>query len=120
VISRATLGAKLEPHWSNNPVHKGIDCGNGWLEIINKLVDDLVRVSPGFKIVQIKQKFGGLRFYADDVNEAGRDLIWRAEAEADKTCELCGSLATRKLSFTSLCENDYNKRIREENASLRE
>lgn len=39
---------------------------------------------------QIKEKFGGLRFYCDGGDEFTEGLIQMAEMMADCTCEVCG------------------------------
>ena len=71
----------------------GFDCGEGWRGVLERLVD---RVAPemiriGAVIDQVKEKFGGLRFYVSHENDAIRDAISEAEREALKTCETCGS-----------------------------
>lgn len=77
----------------------GIEHGDGWHDLIRKLCADIMAVEPGpnFKAAQVKEKFGGLRFYVegwpeDDVKskEIGR-LIGEAEAESFNICEVCGS-----------------------------
>ena len=46
-------------------------------------------------IVQVKEKFGGLRFYMDGGTEAHRIGVGFAEAMASRTCEVCGSPGER-------------------------
>lgn len=45
----------------------GIECGDGWYEILDKLFEDITVVCAGtnkeFRATQIKEKFGGLRIY---------------------------------------------------------
>lgn len=72
--------------------------GDGWLPIIDKLCTAIqARVAekdlPQLKALQIKEKFGGLRFYTDKYH-AFRDLIAHAEDEAGVTCEVCGKPGT--------------------------
>lgn len=80
---------KPDVKWSDAPVWKSIDCGEGWWPIIAEL-DSHLRVYPNYKVVQVKEKFGGLRFYADGVDEKGYELIGAAERLASVTCEVCG------------------------------
>lgn len=52
-------------------------------------------VCPGYRLVDLKEKFGCLRIRLD-VSEDGagsavRPLIWAAERDAAVTCEFCGS-----------------------------
>ena len=42
-------------------------------------------------IAQIKEKFGGLRFYVDGASEEQHNYIEFAESMAARTCEECGS-----------------------------
>jgi hypothetical protein len=86
-----------------------LSCGLGWKKIVFDLVDELDRIWDGFQkkkgrecwsLLQMKEKFGGLRFYAsypDSPAEDAKtrqdrsfDAICKAEAEAWKTCERCG------------------------------
>ena len=41
-------------------------------------------------MLQVKEKFGGLRFYANYNNEATSSLIEAAAIESFYTCEVCG------------------------------
>jgi hypothetical protein len=78
-----------------------IECDIGWFDIIDKCLADILKVSyeTGFdvQVVQIKEKFAGLRIYydiADDADEDTRrainDAIDNAEIESYTTCEVCG------------------------------
>lgn len=86
-----------------------LSCGLGWKEIVYKLVDEIDLIWEGYQgkkgsecwgILQVKEKFGGLRFYVgylEDDNgdaEARRDrtsaAINEAVEVASKTCERCG------------------------------
>ncbi len=62
--------------------------GPGW----KKLVDPLEEVCKltNTKILQVKEKFGGLRFYVSGAPEWLYDLIHVAEWASIKTCEDCG------------------------------
>lgn len=42
------------------------------------------------KASQVKEKFGGLRFYMNCATKEMSDLIQKAEALSYKTCEVCG------------------------------
>lgn len=92
-----TITEVLEKH----QVTTGAACGDGWADILDRLLTDLADL--GFKpkyVSQIKEKFGGLRFYyyleQDQRLRAckNRDRIYarvrQAEQEAYQTCEWCG------------------------------
>jgi hypothetical protein len=73
-----------------------IECANGWNRLIEPIVDyineynETVPDENKIKIKQIKEKFGGLRFYAENKTDHLKDMIEAAEHEAIHTCEICG------------------------------
>jgi ribosomal protein L37AE/L43A len=71
-----------------------ISCGPGWFEIIRDLTEEAAKV-PGLKVMQVKEKFGGLRYYVDSDNleELNRfvEKTWEAGERSHRTCEDCGS-----------------------------
>lgn len=91
------------------PICHGIECDDGWFDLIKSLCNklDLIRKVTGIKIhaLQIKEKFGSLRFYINydikklnkqlnnDVKE-WQDIIYDVISKAcDKSahiCEICG------------------------------
>ena len=68
--------------------------GAGWHRLIIKLVEDLFEMGWDGKVNQVKEKFGGLRFYIDyqgkPVHQGIRDRITEAEVESMVVCEYCG------------------------------
>ena len=72
------------------------ECDDGWRLLITELHSNLRRLSPDYTLSQVKEKFGGLRYYASpgDVDEqtaaAFYDLIREAEAKSFEVCERCG------------------------------
>lgn len=82
------------------PGYGGFAIGAGWWPIIeslcariqqytnwkNKDVEQVEQV----KVTQIKEKFGGLRFYYDGGDSYVDGLVDMAEEWAGKTCEMCG------------------------------
>jgi hypothetical protein len=86
----------------------GVECGDGWFQPLKSLLkfiknhiewrrDSAKRNgSPDpypvpFKVHQIKEKFGGLRFYTNYGDDAIFAAIDMAEAWCWHTCEDCGS-----------------------------
>lgn len=71
--------------------------GPGWQSLIEQLHIDLLNIDPNYTIDQIKEKFGGLRYYMTpsrsepEIQERMTALISRAEVAADQTCEECGA-----------------------------
>lgn len=64
--------------------------GPGWHNIIRRLYQNK---PDGVIVQQVKEKFGGLRFYTSAAPEAYRDMIREAEQESYKTCYWCGNPA---------------------------
>jgi hypothetical protein len=68
----------------------GFDVLDGWYDLIYKLSEDLMKVSPECECSQCKEKFGFLRYYVDNCNEEGHKLIDEAEKKSGTICEICG------------------------------
>ena len=93
----------------------GFECSDGWYNIINTLCfqiqnhidwknsqrEKLLKSNPHdidipdevsqVVAVQVKEKFGTLRFYADGGDDKTDGMIRMAEAMSAVTCETCGS-----------------------------
>lgn len=63
------------------------------------------------RAVQVKEKFGGLRFYMSSTNDEIRDLVSNVEALSFKTCEDCGSPGTLRQTgwYRTLCDSCEEK-----------
>jgi len=89
--------------------------GKGWHKIILDLDKQLAKIDPNYQIDQIKEKFGGLRYYCTlEHDEIGHALIKQAEEQSFKTCERCGVPgSTRKLRgwLSTLCDKCLKKRM---------
>jgi len=66
--------------------------GDGWAPLLRDLLIALkaLDLPPNFKVTDIKEKYGGLRFYTNFSNDAVDDLIDQAESKSLDVCELCG------------------------------
>lgn len=74
----------------------GIECGDGWFWLLdclcNHLQFDIDRNGyPQLEAVQVKEKFGTLRFYVSGANEKQQAMISFAEFLSSSICERCGS-----------------------------
>jgi len=108
MITRESLIFKLAPYWVEG-YWQGIDVGDGWLDIVDTLVNDILAIEPDIKIQQIKEKFGGLRFYCSPETDAVGVLIDKAENLAADTCELCGQpgqFGRRAYWYSTRCVTD--------------
>jgi hypothetical protein len=66
----------------------GFECGDGWFKLIDRLSSVLEPLDV--EAVQVKEKFGGLRFYIRGGQDDVYNYIEVAEEESLKTCETCG------------------------------
>lgn len=72
-------------------------CGEGWRGLLTDLCDTLEPLLESFPederpyAVQVKEKFGGLRFYMMGSSLEMEAAIDIAEERALKTCEVCGA-----------------------------
>jgi hypothetical protein len=72
--------------------------GDGWFDLVWALCERLEAVVPAveaetgrsFHVLQVKEKFGGLRFYTNYSNDTISALIETSEIESIHTCEVCG------------------------------
>ena len=78
----------------------------GWREIVESLVNDLVDMGWDRTLFQIKEKFGGLRFYAGECSEEMYDRVAEAERKSLETCMKCGKpgVPTGPGWILTLCE----------------
>ena len=89
----------------------GIETGDGWFKLIDQLSADITaldeRDGSQTIAVQVKSKFGGLRFYIEGGTDAVGEVIQKAEALSEKTCELCGEPGTTRNDgwVSTVCDN---------------
>lgn len=80
----------------------GFECDEGWYYLIEQLCHDIEQLIDKkypdyktceypFEVLQVKEKFGGLRFYTSGSNDEIENLIDKAEKLSYKTCEVCGA-----------------------------
>jgi len=69
----------------------GWEIGKGWEQLCSDLVIDLKKLGWDGTIAQVKEKFGGLRFYIGSGNDAIWERIQKAENDSYTICEKCGN-----------------------------
>lgn len=112
------------------PEPYGLECNDGWKSIIDDTHRKLKYIDPDYKISQIKEKFGGLRYYYDQSPEISYgdirreimdDIVRVAEINASNTCELCGAsgsgknvqIRVHKYWYFGYCQECADKVIKE-------
>lgn len=129
-----------------------VTCERGWLPVILQLMRDIDDIWRGFPVegaparcwcpVEVKEKFGGLRFYVHvlvpprksdpperiaDVNERTQRmnaLIRKAEEDCAKICEDCGNSASGPRWVNNwvrtVCQTCYELWLQEDVEHLKE
>ena len=84
------------PKMFANP-YGGFAVDEGWWPILEELCSNIQGhiewqkgACPQVIVAQIKEKFGGLRFYYEGGDEQIRGMVGMAESWAAHTCEVCG------------------------------
>lgn len=104
--------------------------GVGWHPLIRELEEVLNRMDPTFALQQVKEKFGGLRYYAQtsqgvdpEIHRGFHHLINLAEEQSTHICEECGQPAeTRSIHgwLKTLCDEHHAERMRNHARTMRE
>jgi hypothetical protein len=79
------------------------ECGDGWNKLIYDCTKEIAKIDKNkiIRVVQIKEKFGSLRYYYQEQNHPNHILsnkdydkingiIFKYEKISAKTCEMCG------------------------------
>ena len=112
----------------------GVSTGPGWWPIVESLCSNIdshqtwnnqmaARYPAEYtafkpvQVAQIKEKFGGLRFYYDGGDAQIRGMVQMAEAWAENTCEECGKPGKRRSGgwIRTLCDEHEDERQRKMN-----
>lgn len=119
---------KYPRYFGEDTHYGGFAIGEGWYHIVDALMnqiqnhinwsiknhewdlendkEDVRPVCPEVTVTQIKEKFGGLRFYYDGGDQYISGLVSMAESWADHTCETCGNKGKRRSGgwIRALCD----------------
>lgn len=102
----------------------GFECGDGWYELIRQLCKDIyphvVKYKKNFPsdeyicptVLQVKEKFGELRFYLDFASDEIWNLTERALQKSREICEVCGKpgkIDYENRWYKSRCEQHRNQ-----------
>lgn len=127
------MADKFPRYFGDGERYGGFAIGEGWYPIIESLIGqidhytkwkrnlrarDLKKVRAGdvsitvtpkvnwIKVEQIKEKFGGLRFYYQGGDAQISGMVTMAEAWAGRSCETCGDRGERRSGgwIRTLCD----------------
>ena len=122
-------------------MHWGIECGAGWFFLLDNLCSKIQRhiddrnetIDKGYAqpnekpipqlvALQIKEKFGALRFYYSGGDEYIRTLVDFAESLSYSICENCGKFTEDVgrtqgwiQSLCTICAKEFDKEIKQRN-----
>jgi len=67
----------------------------GWIPIVRDLCEKISQLDIEIQVVQVKEKFAGLRFYYDTDSQRDRidEIVSAAEEKVRDACEICGESA---------------------------
>lgn len=113
---------KIFEQYEGNPsMVNWLDLPEGWISVVDKLceaiqsyIDNVTRYTEGktyktpqVTCTQMKEKFGGLRFYVNGGDNHTDGMIYMAEHLCSLTCQKCGSeknIGQTKGWIATLCE----------------
>lgn len=111
----------------------GFECGDGWYNLLDHLCLNIQhhidwQVKQGKEIkqvvaVQVKEKFGSLRFYVDGGDDYTRGMISLAESLSATMCEGCGIPSKVKNNngwMSNICPVCVGIREQERNKLMKE
>jgi len=83
--------------------------GDGWLELVKNLIEELIAAGWDKQICQVKEKFGGLRFYTNSLNDECHEIVSKYEKLSYETCEVCENKGEQRGGrwIKTLCSKHY-------------
>ena len=95
-----------------------VDCNffavdKGWYPLIKSLIEDLIALGWDKQVCQVKEKFGGLRFYINAGSDEVCNRITKAERDSYNICEMCGKKGEIRMDLgwhLTLCDNHYSEK----------
>lgn len=67
-----------------------VDVGIGWLDLVRDFVTEALPHDPSLEVLELKEKWGGLRIWCDTPVLEARLAKGKAEIKSGLTCEVCG------------------------------
>jgi hypothetical protein len=90
----------------------GFECGDGWFTLLrdlsNGIISALSDCDGTFYVIQVKEKWGGLRYYTQGVcSDVLTRLIGDSERLSMTVCEVCGSPGKLRKGgwLSTLCDS---------------
>ena len=87
---RSPFEAELNPEGFSEELFKRFSIGPGWFTLVKDLIKNLFESGWDGELYQVKEKFGGLRFYIGEQNPEIARIIREAERKSYEICDVCG------------------------------
>jgi hypothetical protein len=90
--------------------------GDGWFPLLWRLCEDLEPLvaeaeknsRKPFEVLQVKEKFGSLRFYVSHHTDGIDERINSAQEQSSRTCEICGQRG-KLTNLQTRCDEHLQK-----------
>jgi len=86
----------IAPHFPDGFVDFSVP--KGWLPLVLELHNNLVVLHPDYRVAQVKEKYGSLRFYLEEMTVSGS-----FDEMFDAASELCAVYENLSCLFCQLC-----------------
>lgn len=85
--------------------------GDGWLGLLKSLIKMAIKAGWNKEVAQVKEKWGGLRFYINEGSSEIFDIINQHEGFSHTICEECGMPGRSRHGnwIRTLCDKHYIK-----------
>lgn len=122
LVDKPHKDIKMYESWIQNEQEKNEEVNEEWIEKCKQLIKkSQEKIIPQIEAVQVKEKFGTLRFYLSEypanktINAQIESYVRFAETMSSCTCEACGIPAKQKTDgwIKTICEPCEEKRNQE-------
>jgi hypothetical protein len=110
-----SIGGLINGHNTEMPLiinSNFFQCNEGWYPLLKELIDTLITAGWNKETCQVKEKFGGLRFYINNCSDTMYDIIHEAEDKSYTICEITGKPGVLRTDigwYLTLCDEEYIK-----------
>ncbi|MDU0366869.1 hypothetical protein RWH45_06550 [Microbacterium sp. KSW4-17] len=94
---------------------RALNVNQGWWPLVKRLDEDIAALAPDYRVEQLGEDLGCLDIHLapGDVTDETEYLIWGAQAESVRTCEICADRAwlyRQRDWLITLCVDDARAR----------
>lgn len=91
--------------------------GDGWIPLVQNLIEEAIEAGWNKQICQVKEKFGGLRFYINGAPDEVYEIIRKYEELSYETCIVCGEKGELRYGgwLLTLCDKHHEENEKKKN-----